>query len=130
MRQARGTPLVQVDATPVAVLGEPLREIWWRGRQWAVTAYGIEALDGRRPIDALRLLDDLADGAWPARIGAEDRADADEFATAWLVALVLHGYADKVSPDEVRAVLARIPAEAAPADDVRDVIGRLPSLEP
>jgi hypothetical protein len=26
---------------PVRVRGEQLSEIWWRGRQWAVTQYGI-----------------------------------------------------------------------------------------
>lgn len=31
---------------------ENLDEIWWQGRQWAVTAYGIEARDGTYHIEA------------------------------------------------------------------------------
>jgi hypothetical protein len=38
--------VVEMDTTSVACRGEALREIWWRGRQWAVTSYGIECLDG------------------------------------------------------------------------------------
>jgi hypothetical protein len=43
------------DKSPVAVRAEPLSEVWWQGRQWAVTAYGIERRDGAYVIEARRL---------------------------------------------------------------------------
>jgi len=39
-------PIV-VDRTPVRVCGDPLTQIWWQGKQWAVTKFGIECRAGR-----------------------------------------------------------------------------------
>jgi hypothetical protein len=55
-RERRRRCYVAQDYTEVQVLGEGLAEVWWRGRQWAVTAYGLEALDGRYAIEASRLV--------------------------------------------------------------------------
>jgi hypothetical protein len=38
---------------------EPLSEVWWQGRQWAVTSYGLECRDGTYFIDAPRIGKDL-----------------------------------------------------------------------
>ena len=35
---------IAINTEPVANRAEPLHEIWWQGRQWAVTAYVLEAL--------------------------------------------------------------------------------------
>lgn len=51
----RGARPVEMDTTPVACLGEELDEIWWRGRQWAVTSFGVECLDGTYAFEAKRL---------------------------------------------------------------------------
>jgi hypothetical protein len=34
--------VIKHDEAEIKVSGEDLHEIWWQGRQWAVTAYGIE----------------------------------------------------------------------------------------
>ena len=83
---------IETDRSPVKVSGEPLHAILWRGRQWAVTAYGIEALDGGYAIKANRLREDFGSGfhEWPAHMSEKDWVDVDDFATAWMVALVLH----------------------------------------
>jgi hypothetical protein len=46
LKDARCVPRIELSSEPVKVRGEDLSEIWWRGQQWAVTAYGIECLDG------------------------------------------------------------------------------------
>jgi hypothetical protein len=66
-----------------------LDEIWWRGSQWAVTAYGIEALDGRYPIAVDYLLSTAP--YWPQHMAEKSWVDTDDFRTAFCVALVLHG---------------------------------------
>jgi hypothetical protein len=83
---------IEMDNTPVKSRAEPLHPVWWRGRQWAVTEYGIEALDGRYVIEASRLTEDIEIyGGWPAHIGKKIWVDVPDFVTAWLVALSLHG---------------------------------------
>lgn len=99
-----------------------LDEIWWRGKQWAVTAYGIECLNGDYEIEADRLAEgfpedeggDSSDGilfddTWAVHMAEKNWVDIDEFATAWLVALALHGTSlDALS---VRKVLTRAKIE-------------------
>ena len=41
-----------MDNTPVPIRGDALPPLLWRGRQWAVTDYGIEALDGTYSLKA------------------------------------------------------------------------------
>lgn len=84
--------MIAIDRTAVPVLGEPLGTIWWRGRQWAVTSTGIEALDGTCVTEKHRLLDTIEHWPWPRQLSRETWCDSDEFATAFMVALVLHGY--------------------------------------
>ena len=108
----RGAAPIALDDTVVPILGEEPLEIWWRGRQWAVTAYGIEALDGRYPIDARRLVEKQGH-SWPEHMADKDWVDVDEFATSWMVALVLHGQAGKLDPTAVRQILSTLPPRAA-----------------
>ena len=50
---------VKDDAPTIILGGEPLSEpVYWRGRQWAATAYGVEALDGSYTIEGERLWED------------------------------------------------------------------------
>jgi hypothetical protein len=86
---------IELDSTPVWNRGgEDLSEIWWRGAQWAVTSWGICCLDGTYWIDAKDLMNmNLAThwGGWPEHIGRKGWPDTEEFCTAWLVAIALHG---------------------------------------
>jgi hypothetical protein len=89
-RPRRGIPRVAIDETPVRVREGELGQIWWRGKQWAVTDYGLECLDGRYFLEASRLLDGGC--PWPLHVGQKKWVDPDEFATAWIVALALHNH--------------------------------------
>jgi hypothetical protein len=82
---------IEMDTTPVKVRGEPLDPVWWRGRQWAVTAFGIEKLDGTYTIAADRLRENIGTWPWTSQICMKTWADTPDFMTAWLVALALHG---------------------------------------
>lgn len=44
----------------IRVRGEALHPVLWRGKQWAVTEYGVEALDGTYAIEKARLGEDQA----------------------------------------------------------------------
>ena len=115
-RPKRETPEIAIDRTPVTVRGEALQDVWWRGRQWAVTTFGIEALDGTYVIKADRLADNMAEHPWPTHMAGKRWCDVDEFATAWMIALLLHGHAVAAEPASLRATFARLP--------LRDVIPR------
>lgn len=113
-RQRRRDRPIAIDRTPVKIRGEDLHPVWWRGRQWAVTAYGIERLDGAYTIEADRLTELMESGGWPEHMGGKRWVDTEEFATAWLVALVLHGA--QVTAKDVRQAVARavVHSEATP----------------
>lgn len=83
------------DPTPVHVRGEELDEIWWQGRQWAVTRYGIECRDGSYAIPR-RL---LWQPDWEPHLAEKGWVDIPDFRTAYLVACALHG----VRVDDPRA---------------------------
>jgi len=101
-RRIRNDEPVRMDKTPVKVRGEDLDPIWWRGRQWAVTAFGIEALDGTYTIKADRLAEDIGH-AWPAHVCGKTWVDQDDFCTAWLVAIAMHGAS--ITPEQVRSAI-------------------------
>lgn len=101
-----------MDTTSVACRGEALREIWWRGRQWAVTSYGIECLDGTYSFEAKQLAEGLhgsgpVEASWCVGMAEKGWVDVDDFATAWLVALSLHGV--RVPAGEVRRMITYLP---------------------
>lgn len=106
-RLRRGDRPVEIDRTPVMVRGENLHAVWWRGRQWAVTAYGIECLDGTYTIEADRLAEAIDVQCWPAHMGNKTWCDPEEFATAWLVALALHGTQVPGGKGMIREALGR-----------------------
>jgi hypothetical protein len=87
-RPKRGNDPVRYVDQSVKVRGEPLDEIWWSGRQWAVTAFGIEALDGTYVIEKDRLLEKLSVLSWAEHVGNKLWVDDDDFVTARLVAHV------------------------------------------
>jgi hypothetical protein len=87
----RGDFRVEHDTSPVRVRGEALGNVIWQGRQWAVTDYGLEARDGTYSIDRRRLRQDLPAWSWPQQMGEKDWVDIEDFTTAWLVGLSVHG---------------------------------------
>ena len=87
-------PIV-IDSRPVKLRGDVLSKIWWQGKQWAVTEYGIECRDGTYPIDAKKLTYDLDNGTdhgWVEQLRSKGWADLNDFKTAYFVALSMHGY--------------------------------------
>ncbi|SDD93922.1 hypothetical protein [Belnapia rosea] len=103
----RGDRPVEIDRTPVRVLGKRLHEVWWRGRQWAVTAYGLECLDGTYPIKGKRLAEDVDRYGWPQHMSGKGWCDPEDFATAWLAALALHGIKVPGGKAAIRTALGR-----------------------
>ena len=92
------------------VRGEDLGTEWWRGSQWSVTEHGIECRDGTYFIDKNRLLEDLPAHSWPEHMAEKTWVDVDDFTTAWMVALVLHGYSlDKVPQALLLKMFAKLP---------------------
>jgi hypothetical protein len=105
-RRRREAP-INYDNTPVLVRGEALSPIWWRGRQWAVTSMGIERLDGTYFIAEQRLAEAIDEYGWPEHVGQKAWVDIDDFCTAWLVAIALHGV--DVTAQKARAAISRSP---------------------
>lgn len=68
--------------------GEALAGEIWRGRQWSVTDYGIEARDGLYVLSWAQLDEDFAGTghSLPEHVAEKNWVDLDDFLTAWLVA--------------------------------------------
>lgn len=98
-------PIV-MEAAPVRCRGEALDKVWWQGRQWAVTEFGIEARDGTYTIKADRLAENFGH-AWPAHVCEKMWVDQEDFCTAWLVAIAMHG--SVLPPKQVRAAIQAAP---------------------
>ena len=64
------------------VRGEPVSEpIYWQGRQWAVTPYGVECRNGEYVIEQHRIWDGDAEyGGWIRHMAAKDWVDLPDFA--------------------------------------------------
>ena len=86
----RELPIRHVD-DEVANRGEAPERIWWTGRQWCVTAWGIEARDGTYPIKRDRMFERLDQHSWIEHMSGKTWVDVEDFATAWLVAIALYG---------------------------------------
>lgn len=81
------------DKTEVKNRSEELGQLLWQGRQWAVTEDGLERRDGTYFIDKARLNEAWDDGSisWLHHMGEKTWLDKEDFATAFFVALTLHG---------------------------------------
>lgn len=109
-RPKHGRLKIVSDCKPVRSRAERLHPIWWQGGQWAVTAYGLEARDGTYSIEANRLDDHLAaehPHSWPEHMARKNWVDVEDFITAWLVGMLLHGTGADLAL--VRAAVARTP---------------------
>lgn len=83
---------------PVERQVEILGSILWQGRQWAVTSYGLEARDGRYPINA-RNLSELAPGEHGLirHMASKAWVDLPDFVAALAVARMFHAGRDRES---------------------------------
>jgi hypothetical protein len=100
-----GDKPILMDRAEVTVRGDPLSDLWWQGRQWAVTSFGLECRDGTYYIDAHRLAEDIDTHGWPAHVSEKNWVDVEDFLTAWLVALSMHG--KSLTQDQVRGAISR-----------------------
>jgi hypothetical protein len=87
------TAIIQ-DSTEARMRGEPLDEIWWQAHQWAVTDYGIEALDGSYAIAKDRLKEHFSGPhpySWIMHLAEKPWVDIGDFAGAYFIAIAMHG---------------------------------------
>ena len=72
----------------VEVAGESLtKPIYWQGRQWAVTPYGVECRNGNYHIEAERIWEnDDEYGGWVMHMRTKDWVDLEDFAEALRIA--------------------------------------------
>jgi hypothetical protein len=84
--------MIAYDKNQVTNRGEALSEIWWQGRQWAVTDYGLECRDGTYAIERERLLEEATTYGGIRQVGMKIWCDVDDFSTAYLVAVAMHGH--------------------------------------
>jgi hypothetical protein len=89
-RDRQLAPAIAHCLEPVRRRGDELRSPWWLGRQWAVTAYGIQARDGTYALAADRLLEDLPGYSKVLHMAGKEWVDLEDYATAFLVACALH----------------------------------------
>ena len=67
--------------------GEKLsKPIYWQGRQWAVTAYGVECRDGTYWIEADRIWEEEDRYGWVRHMGEKEWVDLPDFAEALRIA--------------------------------------------
>lgn len=79
---------------------------------------GIECLDGQYHIPKERLLEGIGcDHSWPQHMSEKTWNDNDEFATAWLVAIVMHGYGGQITRAQIKQAIAAMDEE----DDARSL---------
>jgi hypothetical protein len=83
----------QIDAPPryesgkrVKCRGERLHRIYWQGRQWAVTSYGIECRDGCYVIAKHRYEENEPDYGWVMHMSGKEWVDLHDFAEALRIA--------------------------------------------
>lgn len=75
-----------------------MTEVWFKGRQWSVTEYGLESERPGYAIPKERLLEFLPDHSWLIQVVPKVWVDQDDFIAVFALALTMHG---KPLPAEV-----------------------------
>jgi hypothetical protein len=71
----------------VVVRGEKLQQpIYWQGRQWAVTSFGVEARDGTYIIKGSRVWEETSGHGWIDHMEEKDWVDLPDFVEALRIA--------------------------------------------
>jgi hypothetical protein len=68
--------------------GERLSQVIWKGRQWAVTRYGVECRDGCYAIERSRLWEEDDSHGWIMHMAEKEWVDLPDFAEALRVARI------------------------------------------
>ena len=115
---------IKLNKRRVKNRGDPLGAIWWQGKR-AVTVHGLECRDGSYLIQADRL-DELRDCSrsyrhddrpdWFYDMADKEWVDLDDFATAFMVALVLHDRSLSFTSETLRAAIDECFAQRARDD--------------
>jgi hypothetical protein len=72
---------------PIHCRGEELSlPIYWQGRQWAVTSYGIECRDGTYAIDRKRIWENEDSYGWVVHLSGKGWTDLADFAETLRIA--------------------------------------------
>lgn len=85
-------------------------EVWWRGRQWIVDQDGMSCPEHNYNI----FPDKIAEKWWdhpelpfcPIHVGKKGWCDLEDFLTAFLIALTLHGHGDKFTSENLQRVMS------------------------
>ena len=73
----------KVVYTTLVFIGEPLHEpVYWKGRQWAVTSFGIEARDGKYVINGDRVWENNNGHGWVKQMQEKGWVDLSDFVEA------------------------------------------------
>jgi hypothetical protein len=76
-------PPAYESKSDVLVTGEALHEpVYWKGRQWAVTSYGIEARDGKYVIEGRRVWENNDGHGWVEHMEEKTWVDLPDFVEA------------------------------------------------
>ena len=76
-------PVSYESNAEVRLQGEALHKpIYWKGHQWAVTKYGVEARNGQHPIAKDRIWEEEGVYGWIRHLSEKDWVDLSDFAEA------------------------------------------------
>jgi hypothetical protein len=84
------SPWPKQATNTVKCRGERLSRVLWRGRQWAVTTYGLEERAGQYHVQKNRLWKDEASYGWVEHMSEKGWRDLVDFAEALRVARMHH----------------------------------------
>jgi hypothetical protein len=88
-RDLTAPPHYQCEATRWVCESHLSKPVFWRGRQWAVTGYGVERRDRNRYwIDHRRLWDDERGFGWVRHMAEKNWVDIADFAEALRLARI------------------------------------------
>jgi hypothetical protein len=80
-------PPAYTSKNDVKCLGEALsKPVYWTGRQWAVTKYGVQARDGKYSIAGGRLWEEEDQYGWIRHMDEKGWVDMGDFAEALRIA--------------------------------------------
>jgi hypothetical protein len=83
-------PWAKQATNTVRSRGDRLSKILWKGRQWAVTTYGLEERAGQYHVQKNRLWKDESSFGWVKHMSEKGWVDLADFAEALRIARSVH----------------------------------------